>query len=210
MTSFSLALQLIVIFFIYCSANSINPALFVYAKDTKIINNQSKTSNQNEGFIGWKDPEGRFILEYPSNWTAQGKTNRFEDNELTLTSQSGQGVDVIVIDFYDKSQTIDSNNTLSLKKICDNITNNFGFLFKEYEIKEQLNFTKFTIGGYKACSLLFTYTPTEEHYRGVALFVKSLINRTQFDFVYATIPDNYDKVIPIVNKIIHSIQILKT
>ncbi|CAN5416720.1 hypothetical protein BH18THE2_BH18THE2_16890 [soil metagenome] len=38
----------------------------------------------------------------------------------------------------------------------------------------------------------------------------SIINGTEFDFVFATAPEYYDVTLPLIDKIVNSIQILKT
>ena len=51
--------------------------------DVSTDNEKKNMSNKIAGFTTWEDPEGRFTVEHPSNWTIEEKSNRFENAELT-------------------------------------------------------------------------------------------------------------------------------
>jgi hypothetical protein len=40
-------------------------------------------------FVTFKDPERRFSMNFPSNWTATAATNRFEKTLVTFTPRDG-------------------------------------------------------------------------------------------------------------------------
>lgn len=164
---------------------------------------QNITTNQTAGFVVWEDPEGRFAIEYPSNWTTEGKTNRSDAIELQLSSPDT--VNRIAINLFDKGETSLFRNS-SLNDLCHNSIKNLAGGLAEFDIEEPLNFTKYTIGGHEACSLLFTLSSSHD----VALGIVSLINGTEFNLIYRTLPESYDQTLPLINKIVNSIRVLKT
>ncbi len=174
---------------------------------------QDITTNQTEGFAVWEDPEGRFTIEYPSNWTAEGKGNRFEDIELRLWIPDIVNSSMLrlktVIDFFNKGETSLFGN-FSLNDLCNDTLNDLRQDRTEFDLEEPLNFTKYTIGGHEACSLLFTYRSSESDQIYVQHVIESLINGTEFFLAYHETPESYDLTLPLLNKIVNSIQVLKT
>jgi hypothetical protein len=169
--------------------------------NSKFVDSNDRTINT------WRDPAGQFELQYPSNWTAIGKANRFEDAELTLIGRANGSVSVVVIDLKERYEISDSPGTRSLHETCESIKNTTSPLIMRYDIEESLNYSKYSIDKHKACSQLISYVPIDKNYTGVGLLVISLINGTQIDIAYTTTSENYDRGVSIVNRIINSTRI---
>jgi hypothetical protein len=49
-------------------------------------NNQSLTSTQQQAFLTYADPQGRFSIDYPYNWIAKPAANRFSSSLVEFVS----------------------------------------------------------------------------------------------------------------------------
>jgi hypothetical protein len=111
----------------------------------------------------------------------------------------------VYLDYMDKSK----GKWSSLREVCEDSQESLRTNSFNYELQEPLNYTKYKIGDYPACSLVFTSDMNILYPEAATMQVVSLINGVPFQILYASSQDDFDSLLPTVDKIIESISILK-
>jgi PsbP-like protein len=159
----------------------------------------AQNSSTTSAFVTYKDPQGRFSIDYPSNWTAKAATNRFETFQVTFTN-TGLGsfaeVDVGTI------RTPPLGLEESLKLVMPSLTNSV----PNFQLSQDVECQKYTIDGNKACRIIFS--KTKDYTSNIKLGAMMVISE-HYMIAYSTLPDNFDKLLPTVDQMIGSFKVSK-
>jgi hypothetical protein len=155
------------------------------------------------GSSTFKDPQGKFYLQYPSDWTAKGKENRFSPADLMIIKPTPPGV-IVTITPHNQS-----NPLLDLKVAVDEIVElaEISNAFPQFSLFQAPEFTKYKINGQPTGSFIYTWQNADPE---LDMATSSLTTKTKlgnlFSIDYSTTQDDFDKYLPNVEKIISSIK----
>jgi hypothetical protein len=157
-------------------------------------------AQQAKTFLTYKDPKGTFTINYPNDWTVK-PGNRFEDFLVRFNGPSA---------FFGIMEPITRHNDpSSLKDILGQfmlaISNSPNF-----KSVEDIRCDKYVVNGNnKACNAVFTRTVSYiDTNKIVTLVVISEHEGRVYVFRYEALPDNFDAILPTVEKMINSFKIL--
>lgn len=187
-----------IVIFLLASANHL-----AFAQIPGVVNTPSSGSDQQEqsqptpsslaestNFTNYKDPQGRFSIDYPSGWQVQSATNRFETRLAAFQAVSS------VKNLTDVNIALARNTgiavkTLGLEQVLRSIIN-------YRQIIEPVECSKYTLDGNQACSVIGLGPIVAK------LQIISAIGDHVYIFTYDTFPDNFDKNLPIAEHMINS------
>jgi hypothetical protein len=136
-------------------------------------------------FLTWTDPEGRFSIEYPSDWLAEEKKNRFEYFEVTFTDSLSKYNGYLSVDYSDR---VEEEEVGSLELFFNSFVQGFGPAFEGFREVEDRDFSKYTIDGERAGSVIFAADIGGIGLGG--LLVVSVINDRVFGLAFLAGQDN--------------------
>lgn len=182
---------------------------------------QLPTTDQNftgniTGFTEYVGFDKDFSLQYPSSWTLEPKTNRFESIDLKMSSPDGVSGGIIIVGYY----LVDPALSSSLKQIhakqkdiekylvfiFPRVLSGFANNFDNFNAVEEPDYVKYQIDGHRTGSAVFGYTLNDQNLAG--LLVWTLIGGNQFWLQYTASQDTFDQNLPIAEKVLSSIKIL--
>jgi hypothetical protein len=131
----------------------------------------------------YKDPQGRFTVSYPTNWTSTPASNRFESPLVKFESGVGPNVQVAI--------EIGTDPEALSRELAN--AGLFGYtLFQDVEC------TKYKVDGQKACSLIFTKEadPDLGTQGVVVMSVLSYVNGHLYLIGYGATQNTFDSALP--------------
>jgi hypothetical protein len=141
----------------------------------------------------YKDPQGRFTVSYPTNWTATPASNRFESPLVKFNSGVGPNaiIDIVTVQVPDP------------EVFATQIANTGLF---QYTLFQNVECTKYKIDGQRACSLIFTkQADADLGTPGVAIMsVISYVRGNMYTIGFAAPQDRFDPELPTFEAMISS------
>lgn len=147
----------------------------------------------------------KFELKYPSNWKVEKKLSKFHVLDFKLIKNDPYAF--IGISFSPLSNPEEFTNEIVLEQ-SENFGNSLSSSgYEVYEVIEK-NLTKYTIDGNPSSFHIVKYKYEANGIGGKNMEVFSVINKNLFTLTYQSTVENFDKDLPIVERIINSIKIL--
>jgi hypothetical protein len=153
--------------------------------------------------ITYKDPQGRFSIYHPANWTVTPAANRFQD-VLVMFSNCCQKNGIYFSDFDVALVRINGATTTTDPSAVANLySDNPANIPPGDSMFQNTECTKYHTDGQKACSIIFTFT-NPANQAGVIEEVISYVHGIMFEFNMASSTDNFDSYLPTFQKMIAS------
>jgi hypothetical protein len=154
---------------------------------------QEQANAQTTKMITYKDPQGRFQINYPTNWTVKPNINRFQLVVVSFTNGAYTNKS-----FASVNIVIDNVPTQTDPALYMNLNGDPGFsLFQNIEC------VKYKIDSNKACDIVLTGNPSGNLPVAV-LQVASYVDKKMYTFTMAGSQDDFDTVKPIFDAMLHS------
>ena len=163
------------------------------APQVQPITGNETTKAQLAQFSNYTDPHGRFSIKYPSTWTVEPATNRFEPVHVSF--KSPPSVSLADLD-------IAASTTHRIDAEVYTITN-AAVYHPGYSIFQGTECMKYKIDGQKACSYIVT-TVGSPRGRLVIMHVNSFVNGQMYSFTFSGHGDTFDKDLPLVEQMLAS------
>jgi hypothetical protein len=147
----------------------------------------------------------KFELKHPPNWEVEKKLSKFHVLDFKLIK--GDPFSFIGISFSSLANSDQFTNELILEQ-----SENFGKSasssgYKVYKVLEK-NLNKYTIDANPSSFHIVKYKYKENDLEGKIMEIFSIIDGNLFTLTYQSTLENFDKDLPIVERIIDSIKIL--
>jgi len=154
----------------------------------------NKTTPQTTNMTTYKDPQNRFSVSYPTNWTVTPATNRFETNLLDIKDTPGPtgGNSISLI--------------LSRSGTDPELTANASASIYTSTLFQPVECTKYKVDGQKACSFITANSAIFPGTSGrVVMEVDSYVGGNMYALIFGSDSDKFDSVLPIYNTMIQSL-----
>ena len=174
--------------------------------DSDSINNISSLNSSKIETADWLTfSNKKFELKHPPNWEVEKKLSKFHVLDFKLIKNNP--FSFIGISFSSLANSDQFTNELILEQ-----SENFGKSasssgYKVYEVLEK-NLNKYTIDANPSSFHIVKYKYKENDLEGKIMEIFSIIDGNLFTLTYQSTLENFDKDLPIVEKIIDSIKIL--
>ncbi len=193
----ALLISLSAIFF----TDAYNKVKLIYGEDS---NSQFKDNSTK--WISYSS--AKFSLLYPENWKVEEKISKFHILDLNLlTVIDGNRTSFIGISFDTFEDSDKLSNELVLEQSEDFGKFGSNSYYSVYEVLEK-NLTKYKIDGNPSASHIVKYVFRENNLGGKLLEIFSIIDKKLFTLIYQSTTQNFDKELPIIDRIISSIKIV--
>ena len=164
---------------------------------TKVITTETYLSSlkSNDNMAEYTDPQGSFFIKYPINWTAVLASNRFQPIAVYFSTASP------FAEFNVARQDTITNLTDPARYLSQKNVLPFGSsLFQNVEC------TKYTVDGHKACDLIFTSNPSGA-LPLVTMAVASYFDKKMYGFSMIGTQDDFDNYLPTFGNILASFKV---
>jgi hypothetical protein len=167
------------------------------------------THGQGDGWSEWVDPDNHFNLQYPSDpqlskgWFAIPRENKSEDQDVIFAiDRNGSN---FRIDVYNTTSPAADLGTI-MNRSAEGNTNNPKILSGTSKLFAGPDYTSFTVSGKRAGSVIWvSQDPFND--KTVELHIVSIVGDKYVYIIYVSSPENFDKHLPIVKRVIQSIKI---
>ena len=192
-----------------------------FAQNSNFTNNTTNISNSNINSNSSKHETGttdiavtdlltfsndKFVLKYPHDWNVEKKLSKFHVLDFKLIKNNP--FSFIGISFSSLSNPEEFTNKIVLDE-----AEKFGMDASSsgYEVYEVLDkdLNKYTIDGNPSSYHIVKYIYEDNGLEGKIMEIFSLIDKSLFTLTYESTVENFDKDLPVVEKIIDSIKIIK-
>ena len=165
------------------------PLLLVSALSNNLIHAATPTT---QNMTKYTDPEGRFTISYPVNWTAQPAGNRFESPLVTFDSGVGPNSNIVII-------TGVGTDPEAFARQVVNTAN-------QYTLFQNVECAKYKIDEQRACSFIFTKQADSDLGTpdAVIMQVLSYINGNMYTINFAASQNTFDSLLPTFEAMISS------
>jgi hypothetical protein len=168
-----------------------------------LVPNNNKVLAQS--LSNYTDPNGNYVLQYPSDWHANGPKNLGNHMPLILTigpKYTGPNLIQMIISVVasEKNQNVSLESLKNLSMIINSQD------LPTFHIIEDATYNKYKIDKYPAVSYTFGY---DDSTKMKELYVGSKINNTVFHIGYAAPENEYDQFLPSVEKILSTMRTLR-
>jgi hypothetical protein len=164
--------------------------------DPLLVNAQTGSTT----FLTYKDPQGRFSINYPQGWNVTAATNRFQGYQVQFQQIYGIGNSSAISLLIDKNVTSDARDYI-VSVLIPFLRNSFPY----FTVGEDLECSKYMLGGHKACSFIYSVGIAEGQIG--TMHVATQVNGTLYSIAFHSSPDAFEKNLPIVEKMINSFKI---
>jgi hypothetical protein len=163
-----------------------------------MITSSSVAKAQTTSMTKFTDYLGRFSISYPSNWTSEPATNRFQTNAASFSNGNGSGFLVQVI-----------NSPLSPEIFARGMSASFGY---QYSTFQDVECSKYKVDGNRACSFISTKSGNPDlGTRDITvLLVVTSINNKIYTINFASGQDTFDSILPTFETMLNSFKALGT
>ena len=148
----------------------------------------------------------KFVLKYPNDWNVEKKLSKFHVLDFKLIKNNP--FSFIGISFSSLTNPEEFTNKIVLDE-----AEKFGMDASSsgYEVYEVLDkdLNKYTIDGNPSSYHIVKYKYEDNGLEGKIMEIFSLIDKRLFTLTYQSTVENFDKDLPVVEKIIDSIKIIK-
>jgi len=159
-------------------------------------NNATHMSFNPSNMKQYTDPQGRYSIYYPTNWTVTPATNRFQTILVTFSSVPYESFSVVVVP---NGGTTDPAVTLNYN------TNPFNIPLG-MSIFQNTECVKYRIDGQKSCSIIFTGTLDTNSSLGPLVFeqVATYVDGRMFAFNMWGTQGDFDRYLPTFDNMVAS------
>lgn len=177
--------------------------------EIKLIYGEDSNSQFKDNSTKWMPySNAKFSLIYPENWKVEEKISKFHILDLNLLKViDGNRTSFIGISFDTFPDSDKLSNELVLEQSEDFGKFDSNSYYSVYEVLEK-NLTKYKIDGNPSASHIVKYVFRENNLDGKLLEIFSIIDKKLFTLIYQSTAQNFDKELPIVDRIISSIKIV--
>ncbi|MGE5633635.1 MAG: hypothetical protein ACM3VV_00230 [Deltaproteobacteria bacterium] len=170
------------------------------------INNISSLNNSKIETADWLTfSNKKFELKYPPNWAVEKKLSQFHVLDFKLIKHDPFSFIGISFSSLADSDKLTNEQILEQSEIFGESPSSSGY--EVYEVLEK-NLKKYTIDANPSSFHIVKYKYKENHLEGKLMEIFSLIDGNLFTLTYESTVENFDKDLPIVERIIDSIKIL--
>ena len=184
-----------------------------FTNNTNISSSNINSSSKNEtgttdvAATDWLTfSNDKFVLKYPHDWNVEKKLSKFHVLDFKLIKNNP--FSFIGISFSSLTNPEEFTNKIVLDE-----AEKFGMdaSTSGYEVYEVLDkdLNKYTIDGNPSSYHIVKYKYEDKGLEGKIMEIFSLIDKRLFTFTYQSTVENFDKDLPMVEKIIDSIKIIK-
>ena len=184
-----------------------------FTNNTNISSSNINSSSKNEtgttdvAATDWLTfSNDKFVLKYPHDWNVEKKLSKFHVLDFKLIKNNP--FSFIGISFSSLSNPEEFTNKIVLDE-----AEKFGMDASSsgYEVYEVLDkdLNKYTIDGNPSSFHIVKYKYEDNGLEGKIMEIFSLIDKRLFTLTYQSTVENFDKDLPVVEKIIDSIKIIK-
>ena len=184
-----------------------------FTNNTNISSSNINSSSKNEtgttdvAATDWLTfSNDKFVLKYPHDWNVEKKLSKFHVLDFKLIKNNP--FSFIGISFSSLSNPEEFTNKIVLDE-----AEKFGMDASSsgYEVYEVLDkdLNKYTIDGNPSSFHIVKYKYEDNGLEGKIMEIFSLIDKRLFTLTYQSTVENFDKDLPVVEKIIDSIKIIR-
>lgn len=177
-------------------------------------NSQDEESSQNgqpqQSQVIWKtfkDREGLFTVQYPSNWTPQGVVEAERNGPIDVSFSSPGSTDTTGadIEFIQWAQpSVFSTPKESLEQEITDLQNDP--TVTKFEIERPIECSKYTLNGLPACSYIYEIDSTEGSPLAIMAVDALASNGTEYEVYYRSEFNLFEYFLPVVENMIKSFQ----
>lgn len=169
-----------------------------------IATNTTYASAQEDQWSEWVDPDNQFSFLYPSEWTAIPRENRFEGYDVQFViDRNGSNLN---IDVYNTTATATDLGAIMDRSVEVN-GNKTAILSGSPRLFAGPDYTTYTVSGKPADTVMWVL---DNPFFSGDVVVQNIASIVEDKFVainYFASTGNFDKYLPIVERVIQSIKI---
>ena len=174
--------------------------------DSDSINNISSLNNSKIETADWLTfSNKKFELKHPPNWEVEKKLSKFHVLDFKLIKNNPFSFIGISFSSLANSDQLTNEQILEQSEKFGKSSSSSGY--KVYEVLEK-NLNKYTIDANPSSFHIVKYKYKENDLEGKIMEIFSIIDGNLFTLTYQSTLENFDKDLPIVERIIDSIKIL--
>ena len=132
-------------------------------------------------FLLYEDPEGRFTIEYPSEWLVQPAQTRFGEIDVAFTSQPSDQQNLTSVDIRIQDDVGEGDP----ESVANYLIDTYPSGVPDFNLEEGADCSKYTISGERACSIIFSRTGQFLPSEYTVMQVVSLIDGNSYIITYA-------------------------
>jgi hypothetical protein len=173
------------------------------------INNSTKneTGATDSAATDWLTfSNDKFVLKYPDDWNVEKKLSKFHVLDFKLIKNNP--FSFIGISFSSLTNPEEFTNKIILDEAEKFGMDASSSGFEVYEVIDK-DLNKYTIDGNPSSFHIVKYKYEDNGLEGKIMEIFSLIDKRLFTLTYQATVENFDKDLPVVEKIIDSIKIIK-
>jgi hypothetical protein len=187
---------------VYAQIPGISPS----PEEQRQLQSQQRPSQENTStttpFTTYKDPQGVFTIDYPRDWIAKAG-NRFDKSLAQFDGPHSS----FIIQEVTLSQNSPSN--FGLRDNFELAMMGMARSSPNFESIEDIRCDKYIVDGNEACSTVFTRTANYPDMNKLAVMILSFQEGQKvYSFIYKALPDNFDSILPLAEKMIGSFKIV--
>jgi hypothetical protein len=148
----------------------------------------------------------KFVLKYPHDWNVEKKLSKFHVLDFKLIKNNP--FSFIGISFSSLTNPEEFTNKIILDEAEKLGMDASSSGYEIYEVLDK-DLNKYTIDGNPSSFHIVKYKYKDKGLEGKIMEIFSLIDKTLFTLTYQSTVKNFDKDLPVVEKIINSIKIIK-
>jgi hypothetical protein len=174
--------------------------------DSDSINNISSLNSSKIETADWLTfSNKKFELKHPPNWEVEKKLSKFHVLDFKLIKNNPFSFIGISFSSLANSDQLTNEQILEQSEKFGKSSSSSGY--KVYEVLEK-NLNKYTIDANPSSFHIVKYKYKENDLEGKIMEIFSIIDGNLFTLTYQSTLENFDKDLPIVERIIDSIKIL--
>ena len=174
--------------------------------DSDSINNISSLNNSKIETADWLTfSNKKFELKHPPNWEVEKKLSKFHVLDFKLIKNNPFSFIGISFSSLANSDQLTNEQILEQSEKFGKSSSSSGYIV--YEVLEK-NLNKYTIDANPSSFHIVKYKYKENDLEGKIMEIFSIVDGNLFTLTYQSTLENFDKDLPIVERIIDSIKIL--
>ena len=184
-----------------------------FTNNTNISSSNINSSSKNEtgttdvAATDWLTfSNDKFVLKYPNDWNVEKKLSKFHVLDFKLIKNNP--FSFIGISFSSLSNPEEFTNKIVLDEAEKFGMDASSSGYAVYEVLDK-DLNKYTIDGNPSSYHIVKYIYKDNGLEGKIMEIFSLIDKSLFTLTYESTVENFDKDLPVVEKIIDSIKIIK-
>lgn len=176
--------------------------------DSDSINNISSLNSSKIETADWLTfSNKKFELKHPPNWEVEKKLSKFHVLDFKLIKNNPFSFIGISFSSLANSDQLTNEQILEQSEKFGKSSSSSSSGYKVYEVLEK-NLNKYTIDANPSSFHIVKYKYKENDLEGKIMEIFSIVDGNLFTLTYQSTLENFDKDLPIVERIIDSIKIL--